>query len=270
MSLFNTNEYHKNQNELIHMVTENNHKLLVNTLFELSSLLDCETDEKCIAKLLADWNTLVENIRQIGTLKQTIAMCDFSVSMGREHDSPYYIALALGLLISETNESIFKNTMLTFDSNPLLLSMQGNLFDKTATLRASNIGQGHCTDFQMALDKILYQLIVNRVEFGKEPDNLIVLTDMNWEAASKDLYFYNKKYKYVVKTIQFQSIIEMATLAFKHYGELIWGKGNGWNPPTIIMWNLVSNNDETIIVPGVKMVCGWSSELFSMLLTGTL
>ena len=224
----------------------------------------------------AQWNSMVTDAKEGGGLGRSITMCDFSGSMqgsGSNNDIPYYVSMAMGLLISEVTTDEFQDTMLTFDSTPKMHRLpKGTIFDRVKTIiNSMSLGQGTSTDFQKAMDLILAELKAKRCLPGKEPDNLIVLTDMNWDQAcgsNESSYYTGNAYRHIVKTSSWQTHVEMIREAFKRAGEDLYGEGNGWKMPRIIIWNIASTSTDfhaQTDTPGVAMLSGWSPTLFKAL-----
>lgn len=228
--------------------------------------------------VVAQWNAIVKGAQEAGGLGRSLAMCDFSGSMqgsGTNGDTPYWVSMAMGMLIAECTTAEFKDTFLTFDSNPILHKLpQADIVDRVRSVEGSGIGQGLSTDFQKAMDLVLANIKRNRVRPGSEPENLIVITDMNWDAACgshQQSLYTGHSYRHVVKTAPWQTHIQMIREAFKRAGEDMWGVP--LVPPRIVIWNVAatstdfhaSSNEE-----GVVMVGGWSPTLFKNLLKGEI
>ena len=225
--------------------------------------------------ILGIWRQMVDDAKAAGGLGRSIAMCDFSGSMassGRNGDTPYWVSMAMGLLISEVTTKEFKDTLLTFDSMPTLhrMSAHVDLFDRLRSL--GNVGQGVSTDFQAAMDLILGQLKQTRFRPGQEPENLIVLTDMNWDeacASDKQSRYTDNRYRHLVKTNQWQTHVEMIKESFKRVGEDMWGVP--LKMPRIVIWNIASTSIDfhaQANTEGVAMLSGWSPSLFKALQSG--
>ena len=224
------------------------------------------------------WNAMVAAAKEGGGLGRSLAMCDFSGSMrmsGTNGDTPYWVSMALGLLISEVTTDEFKDCFLTFDSTPTehVLPQGGDLFARLKSFRANKIGNGTSTDFQKAMDLVLKRCKEGRVKPGNEPTNLIVLTDMAWdEASGSNEYgtYTGNTYRNVVKTSPWQFHVEMIRESFKRAGEDMWGEGNGWKMPTIVIWNIAATCQDfhaKADTEGVVMLSGWSPSLFKVLQT---
>ena len=226
--------------------------------------------------LIAQWLAIVKDAREAGGLGRSLAMCDFSGSMqssGKNGDTPYWVSMAMGLLISEITTEEFKDTFLTFDSNPKLHRLaKGDIFEKIASI--GHVGQGLSTDFQKAMDLVLGNMKATRCKPGQEPDNLIVITDMNWDeacASDQKSRYTDQRYRHVVKTQPWQTHIQMIREAFKRAGEDMWGVP--FVPPRIVVWNVAATSSDfhaTADTEGVVMLSGWSPSLFKNLLKGDI
>ena len=236
-----------------------------------------EFSEDEVNHLEGTWKSMIHEAKLGGGLGRSLAMCDFSGSMtssAANKDLPYWVSLSMGLLISEITQHEFKNTFLTFDSKPKfhIMSKGSSLFEKLSTIDGS-ISQGLSTDFQAAMDLVLQVLKVARAAPGNEPENLIVLTDMAWDAAcgSSDRGAYTgNSYRHINKTAPWQTHVEMIREAFKRAGEDMWGPGNGWKMPRIVIWNLSAGSKDfhaTAETEGVVMLSGWSPNIFKILQT---
>ena len=225
---------------------------------------------------LALWRQMVADAKAGGGLGRSIAMCDFSGSMqssGSNGSTPYWVSMALGLLIAEVTTEEFQNTFLTFDSQPTMHTMcaEDDLFARLKHI--SHLGQGLSTDFQKAMDLVLGQLKAKRCRPGQEPENLIVLTDMNWDQAcgsDRQSVYTGNGYRTVIKTSAWQTHVEMIREAFKRAGEDMWGEGQGLTMPRIVIWNIASTSTDFHAqsdTEGVAMLSGWSPSLFKALQT---
>jgi len=238
------------------------------------SLDESAVDER--NAIIAVWRQMVADAKAGGGLGRSIAMCDFSGSMqssGSNGSTPYWVSMALGLLISEVTTEEFQNTFLTFDSQPTMHTMrtEDNLFERLKHI--GRLGQGLSTDFQKAMDLVLSQLKAKRCRPGQEPENLIVLTDMNWDQAcgsDRQSVYTGNGYRNVVKTSPWQTHVEMIREAFKRAGEDMWGEGQGLTMPRIVIWNIASSSTDFHAqsdTEGVAMLSGWSPSLFKALQT---
>jgi hypothetical protein len=218
----------------------------------------------------AVWDQMVAKASASGGLGSSVAMCDFSGSMqcaAGAGDTPYWVSMAMGLLIASVNSGPFKNRFMTFDSTPTWHSLfEGSTLEAAvAGLKAHpGIGQGTSTDFQKAMDLLLQTLKDTRTPPGQEPKNLIVITDMGWDqACNKGGYgaYTGNSYRNHYRNHEWETHLESIKASFKREG--------GWEPPRIVIWNVAAtySNDfqAQANTPGVLMLSGWSPSLFKIL-----
>jgi hypothetical protein len=224
--------------------------------------------------LVAVWNQMVADAKAGGGLGRSLAMCDFSGSMqssSSNGDTPYWVSMAMGLLISEVATDEFQDIFLTFDSQPTIHQLpKGDIFQRVASIHA-DLAQGTSTDFQKAMDLVLQRCKEQHIRPGYEPENLIVLTDMNWDQAcgsDRPSLYTGNRYRHHVKTDAWQTHVEMIRESFKRAGEDMWGPGNGLKMPRIVIWNIAASSTDfhaTADTEGVIMLSGWSPSLFKVL-----
>jgi hypothetical protein len=198
--------------------------------------LKCNMSPEEADQIVAIWNAMVAKVKAAGTyLEDCEVMCDFSGSMRHGDGIPFFVSLALGVLISEVTG---KNRILTFDSEPRWHTFpEGNLLVKLGSI-TEYIGQGTSTDFQKA-----YNLIV---EDKQVPSFVLVLTDMNFDQAR-------------CSETQTQTHAEIAKAMFQRIGE---------EAPVLGIWNLAANPTDiqaTANEEGVVLLSGWSPTQFTVL-----
>ncbi len=212
--------------------------------------------------LLAQWKAFVEKAKEGGAMKKMKAMCDFSGSMD---GMPKLICTALGILVAEVSGS---NEILTFDSQPKVhrFDPEASIIEKVRSISDSCLGQGLSTDFQKAMDLVLEEVVRKRMRPEDIPTDLVVFTDMGWDAAcgSSDRNPYSmNRYRHVMKVESWQTHLEMIREAWKRKGEDMWGEP--FVPPRIVVWNLRAEYKDfhaTSHQEGVVMLSGWSPSLF--------
>jgi hypothetical protein len=212
----------------------------------------------------AQWNSIREKTLELGGLGKCVPMCDFSGSMD---GTPKLISLALGILISEINHSAFRDHILSFDAEPKWHSFAGlDTLDKKIFSISGNLGHGLNTNFYKACMSILQKMKEHRVPVGEEPEDLIVLTDMGFDAASRENHYYDRR-----NTPEWESQLTMIRDEFKRVGEEVWGEGQSWKPPRIVIWNLRAEFNDfhaKANQEGVVQLSGWSPSMLKALQTG--
>ena len=205
------------------------------------------------------WISILKESERQGGLGKAVAMCDFSGSM---HGQPKLISLGLGILISELTHPAFRNHILTFDAEPKWHAFkQGATLQKKLQSISDKLGQGLNTDFYKACMSILKRMVQYRVPVGEEPEDLIVLTDMGFDAAAMERGQPSRQ--------PFQ--IESIRAKFVEEGEKLWGKG--WKAPRIVVWNLRDTYKDfhaKACQEGVVQLSGWSPNVLKVLQKGPI
>ncbi len=232
-----------------------------NTVYphELVTAISCERSdaEESAQMIQAQWNSIRQECLKGGALTRMVPLSDVSSSMS---GIPMQVSVALGILISEINHPAFRNHVMTFHSHPTWVALQEewSLHKKVQQLR--DAPWGGSTNFQAAVDLILKRMVEHRVPIGEEPQDLLVLTDMGFDEATEG--------GYVTKTKPWKTHVEMIREAFQREGEKLWGAGNGWKAPRIVIWNLRADYRDfhaKADEEGVVMLSGWSPAVLRVL-----
>jgi hypothetical protein len=200
----------------------------------------------------AQWDAIRAETLKAGGLGKIVPMCDFSGSMD---GTPKEVSLALGILISEVASPAFRDHILTFDSTPKWHSFSGQKTLREKVVSVGNLGQGLSTDFQAACDLVLKKLVENNVAPEDAPTDLLVLTDMGFDAAcasNQQSYYTGNSYSHNTKNKTWETHFQMIRSNFEKHG---------YQPPRIVCWNLraeykdyFARADEV----GVVQLSGWS------------
>jgi hypothetical protein len=155
--------------------------------------------------------------------------------------------MALGVLISEITHPAFRDHLIGFDSNPNWISFVGKSTLKEKVEYARHYAQGLSTNFQAACDLILRRLVEHKVPQEEAPTDLIVLTDMGFDAACGG--------SHVTKTKPWETHMTMIQDSFAHAGYIA---------PRIVLWNLRAAYKDfhaKADKAGVVVLSGWSPSL---------
>ena len=208
--------------------------------------------------LESQWSAIREATVKAGGLRRTVALADFSGSMS---GLPILVSMALGILISEVNHPAFRDYLMTFDSTPSWISLVGAKSLKAKIDRCKQAPWGTSTDFEAAFDLLLNRMVEHKVPVGEEPEDLLVLTDMGWDAASN-------------RTPTWETHIDVMKRKFATASECVFGTGQpGWTMPRIIVWNLSARFKDyhaTAQTPGVIQLSGWSPSTLKVLQEGKI
>lgn len=215
--------------------------------------------EEALQVIQAQWDAIRQTAVAGGGLGKVVPMCDFSGSMS---GLPIEVSLALGILISEIASPAFKDHILTFDSVPRWFSF-ANLKSLQEKVRAvGSLGQGLSTDFQAACDLILQRLVEHKVPRDEAPTDLLVLTDMGFDAAcgaGQSSSYTGNSYNKHVKTKPWQTHFQMIRSNFE---------AAGYAAPRIVCWNLRAEYKDfhaTAHEEGVVQLSGWSPAVLKAL-----
>lgn len=187
------------------------------------------------------WKAMVEEMKNIGDLSETLVLADVSGSMA---GMPMLISYTMGILISSIAKSeVWKDMVLTFESQPRLVKINGeSLYDKVQSI--SRAPWGGSTDFMGAMNVILEMSIQYKLNQDDIPKRLIVVSDMQFNQAdhsAKDTSFEMAKKKY---------------------------EDAGYVLPQMIFWNVKSTSTVPVMsgIQGVSLVSGYSPNVLKSVL----
>jgi hypothetical protein len=218
--------------------------------------------------LNAVWMQMVAKAAAGGGLGKSLFMCDFSGSM---QGTPMQVAKAMGLLGSAVCSGPLKGRFLTFNTTPewCEIDTTKTLFEQLEQL---NHNWGGSTDIQKAGEMIIAELKKSRAAPGSAPENLIIVTDMGFDAAcgsSEYSAYTGATYRHNVKTAPKQTHAQMLRENFRRASEDVHGDPNAWAAPRIVVWNVAAtysdNHQATASEEGVVTLSGWSPSLFKIL-----
>jgi hypothetical protein len=202
--------------------------------------------------LEAQWRDIREEFLEMdGDICKYVAMADVSVSMGgcqpgRDATSPITCCVALSLLISEVAHPVFRNKVLTFDSNPTWFNLNedDSLAKKVAHLQSAPWGMN--TDFYSGMQHIVRSCVDAGLTEEELPKGLVVFSDMQFDCAIRG---------------------DMADCMSKI--EDLWQTNGYASAPKIVFWNLAAS---TASFPAksdtknVQMLSGFSQNLMKAFL----
>lgn len=174
-----------------------------------------------------------------------LALVDVSGSMscpaGTSTVSCLDVAISLGLYVADKNKGKFKDTFLTFSSQPELLHLKGNIVEKINQMNKSKWEMS--TDLHKALAKILSVAVDGDVPQSEMPSTLLIMSDMQFNACTRfdDSAMQMIKRKY---------------------------KDAGYEVPQIVFWNLNARDNVPVKADasGVALVSGFSPSILKAVL----
>lgn len=167
------------------------------------------------------------------------------------------VAVSLGLYISERNEGPFKDTFLTFSSNPKLQVLLGSLKDRFQQLVRADWGMS--TNIEAAFKLVLDQATKHNVSQDQMPDKILILSDMQFNEATADYGNWGNRGGSVSKwNPTVQQMIE------KMYSEA------GYTMPKIVYWNIQSRHGDVPVAfdkMGTALISGFSPAIMTSVLS---
>lgn len=197
------------------------------------------------------WKALPNNVEGD---QNTIVVCDTSGSMmgyisGSKSAYAMDVSIGLAIYYAERMHGQYKNKIISFSANPKLVDLdkcQNTLVDKICYVERE--AKGYNTDISKVFNLILDTAIKNKFEQSDMPDNILLVSDMEFDAAVDN-------YTYTTHDFDFyRSKFEAA----------------GYKMPRIIFWNV---NSRTNGIPmkendlGVALISGFSTNLCKMVMS---
>ena len=182
-----------------------------------------------------------------GTTERILPVVDVSGSMSSIVSgsiSCLYVAVSLGLYISERNEGVFKDSFITFSEHPQLEKVSGTLKERYKQMIAADWGMS--TNLEKVFELILNQAIKHSVSPEDMPSKILIMSDMEFNQASRHS----------------ESAIQMIR---RMYDE------SGYSLPQIIFWNIQSRNKNFPVrcdESGTALISGLSPSIVKSVLGG--
>ena len=155
------------------------------------------------------------------------------------------VSVSLGLYLADKNKGKFKDTFLTFSSNPKLLNLKGNVVQKIKQMVTSEWQMS--TDLHKAMDKILEVAVQNTLPQEEMPEMLLILSDMQFNSCTRFDH----------------SAMEMIRHKYEQAG---------YKVPAIVFWNLNAADNVPVKhdASGVALVSGFSPSIVKSVLSADM
>lgn len=181
-----------------------------------------------------------------------LAVVDTSGSMTWGGDSvrPIDIAISLGLYCADKAKGPFHGYYVSFASRPQLIATEGADFcDKVKRIYQTNLCDN--TNLEATFDLLLNTALRNHTPQDEIPENLIVISDMEIDAA-RGYYTHNSNTP--------EALMESIHKKWEQYG---------YKMPKLIYWNVNARNN-TILdkSENVSYVSGASPVIFQQIMSG--
>lgn len=211
-----------------------------------------DTDRLMVNKY---WENLADYFS--GKTFNGLAVVDTSGSMrGSNADAPINVAISLGMYCAERAKGPFAGHYVSFSSRPQLISVEGVDFcDKVQRIWKTNLCEN--TNIEATFDMLLNTAIANGCSQDDLPQNIIVISDMEFDQGTGHYnYGYNRS-SWNPKTLMEQIRAKWAN--------------HGYRLPHLIYWNVQArqnNIPEDIGCGLVSYVSGMSPSIFEQIMSG--
>jgi hypothetical protein len=192
--------------------------------------------------IVAQWDALENFVGDANVLPLVDVSGSMSCPAGRNSSvSCMDVSVSLGLYLADKNKGVFKDTFLTFSSDPQLLNLKGNVIQKMDQMVRSEWGMS--TDLVKAMMKILNVAVKGKVPQEDMPSMLLILSDMQFNACVE----------------HDDSAMEMIVRQFA---------SNGYEVPKVVFWNINSSDNVPVKhdESGVALVSGFSPSIVKAIL----
>lgn len=208
-----------------------------------------DTDRLMINKYWDNLHDYIQNAKFNG-----MAIVDTSGSMcGRVASAPINVAISLGMYCAEKNKGPFANHFMTFSNIPTFIKVDGVDFcDKVARMTRADWGAN--TNIEAAFDLMLKTAIENHCTQDEIPENLIVISDMEFDNCC-----YTPSGRWNEYKTPNETLFETMRKRWATYG---------YQMPRLTFWNVAARHD---LIPmkddgNVRYVSGMSPVLFEQIM----
>jgi hypothetical protein len=193
----------------------------------------------------SQWKVIVDNVRKLGTLKDTLVVVDTSSSMHTPNFLPVDVAVAMGMLISEVVQGPFHGHVITFNNVPAFRVVpDGCAFDRFKTI--SNIEWGGSTNLEKTFNLILKRAQEYKLSQEDMPKRLFIVSDMQFNDAGGNTQ------------TNWERINEMY-------------RTSGYTRPQIVFWNVNGESTDFPVTTGEQgtaLISGFSPAILKCFLHG--
>lgn len=198
------------------------------------------------------WDNLTDYFN--GKSLNALAVVDTSGSMTWSGGAakPINVAISLGMYCAERAKGPFAGHYVSFASHPQLIEVKGvDFVDKARRIYSANLCDN--TNIEATFDMLLTTALQNGCSQSDLPENIIVISDMEFDAARGYYSRGNSNAKTLMEGIREK-----------------WAR-HGYRMPHLIYWNVdarQNNIPEDIGVGNISYVSGMSPSIFEQIMSG--
>ena len=169
---------------------------------------------------------------------------------------PIDVAISLGLYCAERAHGPFHNHFISFSRKPQLIEVEGIDFcDKVHRIYKQNLCEN--TNIEATFDLILNVARMSHLRQNDLPENLIIISDMQFDEARGEYRYWHSEEDTNVK-----SMMEKIKSRWEYFG---------YKMPKLIFWNVNAVHGNNIPMKdedGITYVSGASPVIFEMIMSG--
>ncbi|KKO98523.1 hypothetical protein THAR02_09366 [Trichoderma harzianum] len=178
------------------------------------------------------WKTLVQRIKDSGTLSSCIAVCDVSGSMSgpvfKDGTTPMHSAIGLSLLVAEVTEEPFGGKFITFHERPSMKSISMNKTFPEKVQEILRAPWGGNTNFVAVFEQLILPLAIeNKLQQKDMVKRVFVFSDMQFDSAESSYNYYGSDGPQ--KQATWSSSYERIKAKYEEHG---------YELPELVFWNL--------------------------------
>ena len=205
-----------------------------------------------------------KNLKSVESIGHTLCVCDNSGSMttllpGCLSTRAIDVSRSLSVFFSERCTSEFKDKIIAFSSHPYYIDLSNckSLVDKINVLNKCDDCSN--TNIKRTFDLVLKTAIDNNLSQSDLPDNILIISDMEFDYAT-----VTNGYSHEDNMSKYKTLFENIRTQWESYG---------YKLPKLIFWNVLSRTNAIQLTEnecGVILVSGFSVNNVKMVLSGEL
>lgn len=191
-------------------------------------------------------------------VSDTLVVADGSGSMTipiTRSTSALDVAIALSIYTSEHNSGVYKDKYITFSNTPRFVDMSEDVTLKDKIIRSKKHCEVSNTNIEAVFKLILDVAVENNISKDEMVDNVLIISDMEFDAAQSSGWF-NTKSNPLTKPL-FEKIKDSY-------------KDAGYDLPKLVFWNVASRTGTIPLTEndlGVTLISGFSQNVLKMVMS---
>lgn len=203
-------------NKYLEDVKSGKKEIKASTLYPYDIVRSYLQEHKINNVLEEQWKALPDYLS--GAECKSLVVADVSGSM---YGFPINVSVSLALYLSERMKGVYANKFITFDTNPKLIEINPKTSLCAKIEKVYNADWGGSTNIEKVFDLILKIAVDNDLQQSDLPEQVIVITDMNFDMGT----YRDRNKKKLFKNIKNKF------------------KQNGYELPKLIWWNANAINE---------------------------